>query len=136
MAVESRQALVRYARAAVGPIGGAGAQFVLALVLLARLPAAGFGCFAFLMVVAQLGLGVWGALFAAPLLVAAVQREGLGGLAVAALAAMVPAGVVIGAVALTGGWLDSAPGMPDALTPDLLTASLLCMLRTLAASGA
>src|SRR4051794_30358651 len=51
----------------IGPVGSAGSQFVLSLVLLRRLNTAGFGGFSFLLVSCQLGWGIWTALFCAPL---------------------------------------------------------------------
>jgi hypothetical protein len=59
--------LARYSLAAVGPIGSALSQFALSLVLLRRLEPDAFGSFSFLLVVSQLGLGIWSALFCAPL---------------------------------------------------------------------
>lgn len=63
----SLTALFRYALAMVGPIGSAGAQFLLSLVLLRVMDQAAFGRFAFLLVASQLSWGVWGALLCAPL---------------------------------------------------------------------
>lgn len=63
----SLTALLRYALAMVGPIGSAGAQFLLSLVLLRVMDQATFGRFAFLLVASQLSWGVWGALLCAPL---------------------------------------------------------------------
>ncbi|PSJ38284.1 MATE family efflux transporter [Allosphingosinicella deserti] len=59
--------LLRYAMAAVGPVAGAGAQFVLSLVLLHLLTPAAFGKFAFLLVTSIFSAGLWSALFCAPL---------------------------------------------------------------------
>jgi putative peptidoglycan lipid II flippase len=56
-----------YSLAMVGPVGSAGAQFALSLVLLRRLDPEVFGGFSFLLVTCQLSWGVWGALFCAPL---------------------------------------------------------------------
>lgn len=56
-----------YSLAMVGPVGSAGAQFALSLVLLRRLDAAAFGGFSFLLVACQFSWGIWGALFCAPL---------------------------------------------------------------------
>lgn len=59
--------LARYSLATIGPIGSAGAQFALSLVLLHQLNAAEFGRFSFLLIILQLSWGIWGALFCAPL---------------------------------------------------------------------
>lgn len=56
-----------YLKAAAGPIGSAGAQFLLSLLLLRSTTSEAFGVFSFLLLAAQLSLGVWGALFCAPL---------------------------------------------------------------------
>lgn len=53
----------------------AGAQFLLSLVLLKLLPARDFGSFSFLLVTSQLMLGIWSALFCAPLLIAMTHRD-------------------------------------------------------------
>ena len=52
----------------------------------------------------------------------------------AALLGDVVPGATIGAVAGTGGWFDSAPGMPEAFKP-LLNDSLDCWLRIVDDSG-
>ena len=59
--------VMRYAIASVGPIGSAGAQFLLSLALLRVLTPAQFGSFAFLLVAANFSWGLWSALFCAPL---------------------------------------------------------------------
>jgi len=59
--------LLRYGLAGVGPIGAAGAQFLLSVHLLHSLEPAAFGLFTFLTVIVQLSLGAWSALFAAPM---------------------------------------------------------------------
>jgi len=59
--------LLRYGLALAGPIGSAGAQFLLSLVLLRHVDPAGFGRFSFLLIASQLGSAVWSALFLAPL---------------------------------------------------------------------
>lgn len=64
----------RYALASAGPIASAGAQFLLSLALLRLLPPRDFGSFSFLLVTAQLMLGIWSALFCAPLLIAMTHR--------------------------------------------------------------
>jgi len=65
--------LSRYAMALAGNAGSSGAQFLLSLVLVARLPPAGFGLFAFLLLLAQFVFAVAAALFVAPM--AAIARE-------------------------------------------------------------
>lgn len=74
-------ALRRYAFAAVGPIGSAGAQFLLTFLLLRMLPPAGFGVFSFLLVTSILATGIWNALFCAPVLVLSSQGESPRGMA-------------------------------------------------------
>lgn len=59
--------LLRYGLALAGPIGAAGSQFLLSLVLLRQLDPASFGRFSFLLIVSQFAAGVWSALFCAPL---------------------------------------------------------------------
>lgn len=59
--------LLRYGLALAGPIGAAGAQFLLSLVLLQQVDPAGFGRFSFLLIASQLGTAIWSALFCAPL---------------------------------------------------------------------
>lgn len=59
--------LLRYALALAGPIGSAGSQFLLSLVVLRHLDPAAFGRFSFLLIVSQLAAGMWSALFCAPL---------------------------------------------------------------------
>lgn len=65
--------LRRYSAALVGNAGSSVGQFLLSLVLLATLPAAGFGQFTFLLVVAQFIWALGAALFAAP--IAAVSQR-------------------------------------------------------------
>jgi O-antigen/teichoic acid export membrane protein len=65
--------LSRYAMALAGNAGSSGAQFLLSLVMLAKLPSAGFGLFAILILVAQFVFAVAAALFVAPM--AAIVRE-------------------------------------------------------------
>ncbi|WP_189619944.1 hypothetical protein [Novosphingobium colocasiae] len=107
--------LSRYAVALVGNAGSSGAQFLLSLVLVARLPAAGFGQFTFLLLLAQFIMAVAAALFAAP--VASLQREpepdgqdawvALSGLQ---LVFVIPAaGVAMGAAMLVGADGRTAP---------------------------
>jgi O-antigen/teichoic acid export membrane protein len=59
--------LWRYGVALAGPVGVAGAQFALSLVLVRQLDPVAFGRFSFLLVAAQLSWGVWSAIFCAPL---------------------------------------------------------------------
>lgn len=59
--------LAPYMMAGIGPVGTAGSQFILSLVLLRLLPPSDFGSFAFLLVASQLSWGLWSALFCAPL---------------------------------------------------------------------
>ncbi|SFJ40322.1 hypothetical protein [Caulobacter sp. UNC279MFTsu5.1] len=58
---------VRYGLASVGPVGSAGAQFVLSVQLLHVLDPGAFGAFSFLLVASQFSLGLWSALFCAPM---------------------------------------------------------------------
>ncbi|WP_150126849.1 hypothetical protein [Sphingomonas panacis] len=71
--------LLRYALALAGPVGSAGAQFLLSLVLLRQVDPAGFGRFSFLLIAAQLGSAIWSALFWAPLplVLSAARDEGV-----------------------------------------------------------
>lgn len=59
--------LNRYAVALMGNAGSSGSQFLLSLVLVAKLSAAGFGQFTFLLLLAQFIMAVASALFAAPM---------------------------------------------------------------------
>lgn len=68
--------IARYAIATVGPIGSAGAQFLLAFVLLHVLDPKGFGSFSFLLILSQFSWGVWSALFCAPLPILYQMTEG------------------------------------------------------------
>jgi O-antigen/teichoic acid export membrane protein len=70
--------LLDYAMAALGPISTAGTQFLLSLLLLRHLAPAAFGNFSFLFVVSALAIGVWSALFAAPLLVLLTHADAEG----------------------------------------------------------
>ena len=63
----SRSKLVGYALAALGPISVSGAHFLLSFSMLHALDPAEFGRFTFLLIAAQLGWGVWSALFCSPL---------------------------------------------------------------------
>ena len=66
---------VRYALAAIGPIGSSATQFVLSLVMLRLLAPGAFGTFTFLLVASQLSWGMWSALFCAPLPVFLARGE-------------------------------------------------------------
>jgi hypothetical protein len=59
--------LARYGAALAGTAGSSGAQFLLTLALLGRMPPADFARYSFLMIVSQLVWGLGGALFSAPL---------------------------------------------------------------------
>ena len=97
--------MLRYALAGVGPIGVAGAQFLMSVQLLHSLPPLAFGAFSFLLVASQFSTGIWTALFFAPMpillstadtdLRAARQRS----LMAANLAGALAAGPVFAAVA-------------------------------------
>ena len=71
-----------YATAAAGPMSSAAVQFLLSLILLARLPVAEFGRVSFLFIVSQFSVGIWSALFNSPSLVlsarAAAEKSGEG----------------------------------------------------------
>jgi hypothetical protein len=101
--------IVRRAASAAGPISAAAAQFLLSLVLLGRLDVAEFGRFSFLIVVSQFSVGLWSALFAAPLLVSVAQRRTDGdcadaaAIAGAAFLAQAPAGIAFFIVGLAVG---------------------------------
>jgi hypothetical protein len=71
--------LFRYGQAGVGPVASAGAQFLLALLLLRLLDAHAFGSFSFLLVASQFSWGLWSALFCAPLPILLVQQDADGG---------------------------------------------------------
>lgn len=62
-----RAGLLRYGMASIGPIGNAGSQFLLALLMLRQLNGTDFGTFSFLLILSQFGMGLWSALFCAPL---------------------------------------------------------------------
>lgn len=66
---EAAKKALRYGGASLGPISSAAAQFILSLMLLQTVDAREFGTFSFLLVASQLGVGIWGALFCAPLTV-------------------------------------------------------------------
>lgn len=69
-------AVQRYAGASIGPVGVAGAQFLLSLLLLKSVSPAGFGAYSIVMVLFFLALGLWGALFCAPLPVLLAESRG------------------------------------------------------------
>ncbi|CAN5393163.1 hypothetical protein BH10PSE15_BH10PSE15_11590 [soil metagenome] len=108
--------LLRYALALAGPILSAGAQFLLTLVLLRQLDPGSFGRFSFLLIVSQLGAGLWSALFCAPLPLMLSARRPAGGVDPArtmvsanvcgALLAIVP--LVLLARAVGEGWQGAA----------------------------
>ncbi|MBD8066794.1 hypothetical protein IC608_15070 [Devosia sp. PTR5] len=75
-ALRSGSRLFGYGFAALGPIGSAGAQFVLSLQVLHVLDPAVFGTFAFLLLLSQLSLSVSSALLVAPFPVA-VAADGV-----------------------------------------------------------
>ncbi|WP_347302200.1 hypothetical protein V5740_09260 [Croceibacterium sp. TMG7-5b_MA50] len=66
---------VRYALAAAGPVAVAVTHFGLSLALLQLLSPAAFGSFSALLVVVQLGWGIWSALLCAPLPVFLTQDD-------------------------------------------------------------
>ena len=68
--------LIRYALAIAGPIGSAGAQFLLSLVLLRVMTPDAFGRFSFLLIASQLSWGIWTALFCAPLPILVASHQG------------------------------------------------------------
>lgn len=67
--------ILRYALAAIGPVGAAATQFILSLQLLHLLAPASFGSFSFLLVISQFSLGIWSALLCAPLPVVLAQEQ-------------------------------------------------------------
>lgn len=67
---------VRYGLASVGPVGSAGAQFVVSVQLLHVLDPGAFGAFSFLLVASQFSLGLWSALFCAPMPILLSGDEG------------------------------------------------------------
>lgn len=67
--------LLRYAQATLGPVGVAGSQFVLALLMLRQFTPLEFGALSFLLVAFQLSIGLWSALFCAPLPVLLAQAR-------------------------------------------------------------
>jgi hypothetical protein len=70
--------LFNYALAALGPISTSGTQFLLSLLLLRTLAPAAFGNFSFLFVASALSVGIWSALFSAPLLVLLTHPDDAG----------------------------------------------------------
>ena len=105
----SESKLSRYALATIGPVGSAGAQFALSLVMLQRLDLGAFGAFSLLLVACQFSWGIWSALFCAPLPVllaqaAEPQRRGIRlTLLSTSLASAALVGLALGAVA----WISS-----------------------------
>ena len=67
--------LTRYFQAASGPIATAVAHFALSIVLLHGVAPSMFGKLSFMLIASQLGAGVWGALFCAPLPVMLAQAS-------------------------------------------------------------
>lgn len=67
--------LTHYFQAASGPIATAVAHFVLSIVLLHGVTPSMFGKLTFMLIASQLGAGVWGALFCAPLPVMMAQAR-------------------------------------------------------------
>ena len=57
----------KYSLATIGPVGAAGAQFILSLQMLHTLTPREFGSFSFLLVALQFSCGIWSALFCSPL---------------------------------------------------------------------
>jgi hypothetical protein len=78
--VENRpvRPLLRYFQAASGPIATAVAHFALSIVLLHGVTPSVFGKLSFMLIASQLGAGVWGALFCAPLPVMLAQARNAG----------------------------------------------------------
>lgn len=126
VASETIARLRRYGLAAAGPIGASATQFLLSLLLVSRLDLADFGRFSFLLVVSQFGIGLWSALFTAPLLVS-VARTAQGratqapdenteaaALLAVSLIALVPAGLAFFALGLAVG-APAAPSLGFAL---------------------
>lgn len=116
-AVSLRGRVQWYATAAAGPMASAGAQFLLSLTLLARLPVAEFGRLSFVFVVSQFSVGVWSALFTSPLLVLSAQATSSGkagtarelaGVVAGARLALLPAAALFGALALAVGLMPVA----------------------------
>lgn len=70
--------LLRYALAGIGPVGSAGAQFLLSVIMLRVLSTRDFGSFSFLLVATVLSWGVWSALLCAPLPVLLARADGAG----------------------------------------------------------
>jgi hypothetical protein len=90
-------------------MSSAAVQFLLSLILLARLPVAEFGRLSFVFVVSQFSVGIWGALFTSPMLVLSAQathaagdgsatRE-LAGVAAVSVMALAPAAVAFTVIA-------------------------------------
>ena len=105
----SESRLSRYALATIGPVGSAGAQFALSLVMLQRLDLGAFGAFSLLLVACQFSWGIWSALFCAPLPVLLAQapaddRHGIRlTLLSTSLACATVVGLGLGTVALASG---------------------------------
>jgi hypothetical protein len=75
VATSKARPLVRYIQAASGPVATSVAHFVLSLVLLHGVAPSMFGKMSVLLIASQFGVGVWGALFCAPLPVMLVEAR-------------------------------------------------------------
>lgn len=124
------KSLGRYAMASVGPVGAAAAQFLLSLILLQRLSPAAFGSFSFLLIAVQLLIGIWSALFNAPLLVLTVRDTDAGGnpairaIFTTNLLGAVLAGIVLSLIALAMGLAPSGASIMGAYAMVALLRSL------------
>ncbi|QIG79524.1 hypothetical protein [Stakelama tenebrarum] len=110
--------LSRYGFAIGGPAGAAAAQFLLSLVLLQQLAPDGFGRYSFLLIASQFTLGIWTALFCAPLPTILTrcedsQRAMLHGILSLSMAGSLAVAIVFSALALLmgeDGWGAAAYG--------------------------
>ena len=119
--------MVRYATAATGPVLVAGAQFLFMVMQLSRVSVTDYGRLAFVIVVGQFAVGVWGALFSAPLVLAASERRhdmaaSCAAIAQASFWALLPAGLLATAAAM-------AVGMPTLPAVLLGVYTALMLLR-------
>jgi hypothetical protein len=97
--------LTRYFQAASGPIATAVAHFALSIVLLHGVSPSMFGKLSFMLIASQLGAGVWGALFCAPLPVMLAQARNAGSRDEDRIRRCIEASNLFGAsVALAGFW--------------------------------
>lgn len=69
--------LRRYAVAFLGPVSSAAAHFLLSLVALRLLDTGAFGHFSFLLIFSQFAIGIWSALFCAPLPILLAEKDGM-----------------------------------------------------------